>query len=196
MSLLDGLPLNHFGTIAADVPWAYKTRSEKGMGKSAEKHYATMHLHNIARLPVIRHAAPDCHLLFWVTGPFLAIGAHIPIMRSWGFDPTAIWGVWVKPTKESWNNGHLMLDDAVWKMGMGHTSRQNAEFVVIGRRGNPRRLSKSVRQIITAPLREHSRKPDQFFENAMKYGQGPYLELFGREQRKGWTVRGDESDKF
>lgn len=185
--------------IAADVPWAYKVRSEKGLGRSAEKHYATMHLHRIAQLPVEAHAATDAHLLFWVTGPFLAIGAHVPIMRSWGFEPTAIWGVWVKPTKSHYHQGHMFFDeniDRMWKMGMGHTSRQNAEFVVIGRKGNPRRLSKSVRQIITAPLREHSRKPDEFFRNAEEYAAGPRLELFGREQREGWTVRGNQSDLF
>jgi len=195
-SLLDGLPYHHFNLIAADVPWAYATRSDRGKGRSAENHYQTMGLAGIARLPVASFAHPDSHLLFWVTGPFLAIGAHVPIMRAWGFEPTAIWGVWIKPTKGSYENGHLMLDDTVWKMGMGHTSRQNAEFVVIGRRGSPRRLSKKVRQIITEPLREHSRKPEGFYRNAEAYAAGPRLELFGREQRENWIVRGDESTKF
>ena len=198
-TLLEGLPYNHFALIAADVPWKYKTRSEKGQGRSAERHYKTMHLAQIARLNVVAHAAKDSHLLFWVTGPFLAIGAHIPIMRAWGYEPTAIWGVWVKPTKAHYQQGHMFFDgniDRMWKMGMGHTSRQNAEFVVIGRRGNPRRLSKSVHQIITAPLREHSRKPDEFFAKAEQYAAGPRLELFGRQQRADWIVRGDEADLF
>jgi len=194
--MLDGLPYRHFNLIAADVPWKFQVRSDGGLGRSAEQHYKTMRLTNLARLDVGAIAAPDSHLLFWVTGPFLAIGAHVPIMRAWGFEPTAIWGVWIKPTKGNYENGHLMLDDTVWKMGMGHTSRQNAEFVVIGRRGSPRRLSKKVRQIITEPLREHSRKPEGFYRNAAAYAAGPRLELFGREQREGWIVRGDESTKF
>ena len=196
MTLLDGLPLQHFGLIAADVPWQYLTRSAKGQGKSAERHYRTMALDKILRLDVVSHAAKDAFLLFWVTGPHLAIGSHIPIMRSWGFEPTAIWGVWLKPTKKHWENGTLLLDDALWKMGMGHTSRQNAEFVVIGRRGHPKRQSRKVRQIIMEPLREHSRKPEKFFQNAEQFGAGPYLELFGRQQRENWIVRGDESAKF
>jgi N6-adenosine-specific RNA methylase IME4 len=155
-----------------------------------------MWLNDLARLPVVAVAAPDSHLLFWVTGPFLAVGAHVPIMKAWGFEPTAIWGVWIKPTKGHFENGHLMLDDTVWKMGMGFTSRQNAEFVVIGRRGSPKRLSKGVRQIITEPLREHSRKPEGFFKNAEAYAAAPRLELFGRQQREGWTVRGDQSTLF
>lgn len=195
-NLLEGLPFGHFAVIAADVPSKYVTRSDKGMGRSAERHYSTMTDSELLQLNVISHAAPDSFLFYWVTGPLLAVGAHIPIMKSWGFTPTAIWGVWIKPTKKHWENGTLLLDDALFKMGMGHTSRQNAEFVVIGRRGKPMRISKRVRQIMMEPLREHSRKPERFFENVEEFCAGPRLELFGRQQRIGWTVRGNESEKF
>lgn len=194
--MLEGLPYGHFRMIAADVPWQYETRTPEGQKRSGEMHYPTMPLEQIIRMNVIAHAAPDSFLLFWITGPRLARGDHIRIMRSWGFDPTAIWGVWIKPTKRHWENGTLLLDDALFKMGMGHTSRQNAEFVVIGRRGKPKRISKRVRQIMMEPLREHSRKPERFFENAEEFAEGPRLELFGRESRPGWTVRGNESTKF
>ena len=86
--------------------------------------------------------------------------------------------------------------DTFFKMGLGYTSRQNAEFVVLGRRGDPPRKSASVRQIMVEPAREHSRKPEKFYQNAETYAAGPRLELFGRQQRPGWTVRGNESDKF
>jgi N6-adenosine-specific RNA methylase IME4 len=195
-AMLDGLPDRHFNVIAADVPWKFVLRSANGTGRSAERHYATMTLADIVRLPVERHAADDCHLLFWVTGPFLAIGAHIPIMRSWGFEPKAIWGVWVKCTNDAWDKGFAPVDDTLFKMQMGHTSRQNAEFVILGRRGNPKRLSKAVRQVMMAPPREHSRKPEKFFANAQAYGAGPRLELFGRQARRGWIVRGDQHNKF
>jgi N6-adenosine-specific RNA methylase IME4 len=194
--MLEGLRHGHYACITADIPWKYKVRSTGGLGKSAERHYQTMDLWDVARMPVVQIAAADAFLFFWVTGPFLAIGGHIAIMRAWGFEPSAIWGVWLKPTKKHWENGTLLLDDALWKMGMGHTSRQNAEFVVIGRRGNPRRQSKAVRQIMMEPLREHSRKPEKFFENVERFSLGPRLELFGRQQREGWVVRGHEADKF
>src|SRR5882757_4564108 len=75
--LLEGLPYGHFAVIAADVPSKYITRSEKGMGRSAERHYPTMGHSELLRLDVISHAAPDAFLFYWVTGPLLAIGAHI-----------------------------------------------------------------------------------------------------------------------
>ena len=43
--------------------------------------------------------------------------------------------VWIKPTRKAFANGNLFLSEALFAMGMGHTTRQNAEFVVLGRRG-------------------------------------------------------------
>jgi len=56
--------------------------------------------------------------------------------------------------------------------------------------------AKDVREIILAPVREHSRKPDEFFHRVERYCDGPYLELFARERRPGWDAWGDEADKF
>jgi N6-adenosine-specific RNA methylase IME4 len=198
--LLRGLRRNYYPVIAADVPWDFVVWSKKNAGQPGDRapKYNTMSLAQIAALPVARYAAQDSRLLFWVTGPFLSKGAHIPIMRGWGFEPSAIFNVWLKPTQGAWDQGALFVDhEKLWKMGMGHTSRQNCEYVVEGRRGSPpKRLAMDIRQEIVEPIREHSRKPEKFYQNAERYAAGPYLELFGRQQRKGWTVRGDEANKF
>jgi N6-adenosine-specific RNA methylase IME4 len=145
---------------------------------------------------VLAHAAADAHLFFWVTGPFLAKGAHVRIMRAWGFEPVAVGFVWVKTNKSVGPQWMGYVDDAIWHMGLGHTTRQNAECCLLGRRGSPVRLSAAVRQIIVSPLREHSRKPEEVYRRIEKYCPGPRLELFGRQSRRGWTVRGNEADKF
>jgi N6-adenosine-specific RNA methylase IME4 len=49
---------------------------------------------------------------------------------------------------------------------------------------------------MVAPRREHSRKPDETHDRIAALVDGPYLELFGRQSRTGWTVWGNESDKF
>lgn len=197
MTLLSGLPYNHFAVAHADVPWSYKTYSDLGLDRSAEAHYDCMSLTDIARLPVISHTRRDSYLFFWVTGPFLATGAHIPIMRAWGYEPTAMAFVWLK-LNANWHPRWLTyIEDAMWFMGMGHTTRQNAEYVILGRRGDPpERLSKSIRQIIASPIREHSRKPDEVYRRIEQYAEGPYLDLFGRCSRPGWTVVGNEATKF
>lgn len=199
MKLLRGLPYNHFQLIGADVPWKYVGRGKNG-DRSVENHYGTMTLADIQRLDVVAHAAENCLLAFWVTGPFLAIGAHIPIMRAWGFEPTAMGLVWIKTSPKFHQRGTMSLvslnDPSITFMGLGHTTRQNAEYVVFGKRGHPQRLSKAVRQVILAPPREHSRKPEEFYQRMEAYCSGPRLDLFGRQQRDGWTVRGNEANKF
>ena len=94
--LLDGLPNNHFRCIHADIPWRFNNWSEAGAGRSPEQHYETMSLRDVLELPVRHYASRSCHLFFWVTGPMVVTGAHTEIMRSWGFEPTAMAFVWVK----------------------------------------------------------------------------------------------------
>lgn len=194
--LLRGLQHKHYACITADVPWKFIVRSPLGHGRSPEKHYDTMTLAEIAALPVADYAADDSFLLFWVTGPHLAIGSHLAIMRAWGFEPTGLWGVWIKPNNKRFKQGWMFFDDFAFFVGMGYTTRQNAEFVIVGKRGKPKRLSKSVRQVLASPRREHSRKPDEFFQRAEQFCAGPRLELFAREKREGWKCVGNEIDKF
>ena len=183
--------------MAIDVPWDHLTWSDKGRGRSAK--YDTMSLAEIEALPVGDYAAPDAFLFFWITGPFLAIGAHVPIMQRYGFKVSSIQHVWIKPTAKAFYQGHLfgfMDNPRAFKMGMGKTSRQNAEFVVLGRRGDPKRLSAGVRQEIVEPAREHSRKPELFYERVEAFCAGPRIDIFGRTRRAGWTVVGNEADRF
>jgi N6-adenosine-specific RNA methylase IME4 len=196
VSLFDGLPYQHFQCIHSDVPWTFESWSEAGEDRSAQAHYSCLPDHEIARLPVLKHAAADCHLFFWVTGPMLATGRHVRIMRGWGFEPTAMAFVWIK-LNPSWHPCWLTyIDDAITFLGMGHTTRQNAEYCLLGRRGSPVRLSRSVRQIVMAPLREHSRKPEEVYNRVESYCRGPRLDLFGRQSRQGWTVIGDQATMF
>lgn len=54
----------------------------------------------------------------------------------------------------------------------------------------------ACRQGIIAPRREHSRKPDGIHERIERLVAGPYLELFARQTRPGWTAWGNETTKF
>ena len=194
--LLHGLRYRHFACIHADVPSQFDTWTEAGEVRSANSHYECMADHEIAHLPVLAYAARDCHLFYWTTGPLLAVGRHLPIMRAWGFEPVAIAFVWIKTLKSIHPQWVGYIDDAIFHMGLGHTTRQNAECCVLGRKGSPERLSKGVRQVIVSPLREHSRKPDEVYDRIETYCRGPRLDLFGRCSRDGWTVRGNEATKF
>jgi N6-adenosine-specific RNA methylase IME4 len=49
---------------------------------------------------------------------------------------------------------------------------------------------------ITALRHKHSRKPDKMIPLIEDLFDCPYLELFGSTQRPGWTVCGNQTDKF
>jgi len=204
MSDLLSLPrAGEYAMIAADPPWHFRARTALQMSnwtsrRDVVKHYAVLGVDDIAALPVKDIAAPDAHLLLWITGPLFVEGKHLPIMKAWGFKPSSVAFTWVK-LKRSIDTRQLRLTatmESDLHVGLGLTTRKNAEFVVLGRRGNAKRLSKSVREIILSPVREHSRKPDEFYRRAMQYAAGPYLELFARQTRPGWDSWGNEVGKF
>lgn len=189
-----GLPFRKYKFVAADPNWNFKSNSIANPGRNARRHYECMSLGEIARLPVERHAADNALLALWITGPFLAVGAHIPIMRAWGFEPTAMGWVWIKLNPNASPEFFTLRD--IFKGG-GFTTRKNAEFVIFGKRGRSIRVDAGVSEIIISRRRRHSEKPEEFYKLAERYaGDVPRLELFGRRQRAGWTVRGLESHKF
>ena len=192
-SILRGLRHNHFRVIVADPPWLFKSNSKAKPGRNAMRHYECMTLSEIAALPVERYAADNAALFLWITGPLLALGAHLPVMKAWGFKPSGMAFNWIKLNPNAASLFFLRSDIAT---GGGFTTRKGSEFCLIGKRGRSVRIDAGVHEVIVEPRREHSRKPEQFYERVERYADGPRLDLFGRTQRKGWAVRGNESNKF
>lgn len=184
---------NDYRVIAADPPWQFKSNSAAKPGRNAMRHYDCMSLDAINALPVADIAAPDAILFLWITGPFMAIGAHLPLMKAWGFKPSGMGFVWIKLNPKAASLFILQSDLA---MGGGFTTRKNAEFCLIGKRGRSVRQSASVHEVIIDPRRQHSRKPDEFYTRAQEYSRGPYLEMFARESRPGWDTWGNQATKF
>jgi len=72
----------------------------------------------------------------------------------------------------------------------------NGRWVAISGRGY-KRQSQGVEQVIHAPLRAHSQKPDEIAERIERLvGDVPRIELFARTRRPGWSAWGNEVDKF
>lgn len=199
-SALSGLPPKHFGLIAADCPWRYRSRTALRAAnwssrRDVEKHYATMDVSEIGALPVAALAAPGgCHLFLWVTGPCLKWG--LDVMDAWGFQYSGIAFTWVKLRRAIAGDPPPTMTEADFHVGLGLTTRKNTELCLLGRRGSCRRWSSGVRELIIAPVREHSRKPDEAYRRMRSYAAGPYLELFAREEREGWTTHGNQVGRF
>ena len=170
-----------FAVIYADPAWPFATWTESGKGRSAETHYGTSALDEIAGLPVGALAADDCALLLWCTWPHIAIGSHVKVMEAWGFRPCTAAFNWVKTNAD----GSLFS-------GMGYFTRSNSEVCLLGIKGSPLRLAADVHQVVMAPVGEHSAKPEEVRARIERLLPGPYLELYGRKQVEGWCVWGNE----
>lgn len=187
--MFDNLPKNHFGAILADPPWSFQTWSEKGNDRAPD--YATMTIDDIATLPVADLAANNCVLFIWVVWPTLPEALNL--IEGWGFKYKTCGFAWLKAHA----NQVEMFDDLIpAQVGMGYWTRANSEVCLLATRGKPKRLNADVRQGIIAPRREHSRKPDGIHDRIERLVAGPYLELFARQQRPGWTTWGNETEKF
>lgn len=194
-----GLGLKAYKCILADPPWHFRARTALQTrnwtsSRDAEKHYPVLGIEDIKALPVRFLAADDCHLFLWTTGPCLE--QAFDVIRAWGFRYSAVAFTWVKLRKVLRAQPRLFYGESDLHTGLGLTTRKNAEFCLLGRRGNARRNAKDVREIILSPRREHSRKPEEARERIERYCDGPYVELFARDQRQGWDAWGNETAKF
>jgi N6-adenosine-specific RNA methylase IME4 len=192
---LPALPEGRFPLISIDPPWHFRSRapvSNPHVSRLPSRHYPTMDLKHIAALPIKQLATPDTFVFLWITGPLLALGIHNRLFKAWGVRPSSTAFVWIK----TWNDFDMdqlartpLLENDLC-FGTGYTTRQNAEFVMLGRIGSPSRARADIRQIIISNRREHSRKPDEFYRRVEHYAHGPRLDMFAGEERPGWTSFG------
>jgi N6-adenosine-specific RNA methylase IME4 len=182
--LVDDFPAGPFGCILADPPWAFKTYSGQRQTphrdhRGAGDHYGVSETSDLCLLPVGDVAAKDAALFMWV------VDSHLPdalsLAKAWGFEFKTCAFVWVKS-----RDGYDPVP------GMGYWTRKQTEQCWLFTRGKPKRLGKGVMQIIHCPRGAHSAKPDRQYERIEALVGGPYLEMFARSQRLGWTAWGNE----
>lgn len=187
-------PTGKYGAILADPPWRFRTWNKATAVRARDNpvpHYATMTVDDICALPVGDLAGDACALFLWASWPNLY--EALRVIEAWGFV--------YKSCAFSWTKAHagqldMFRDEMPALIGMGYWTRANNEPCLLATKGKPKRLSRAVRQAIIEPRRQHSRKPDVVRERIEQLVAGPYLELFGRQQRKNWVVWGDEATKF
>jgi N6-adenosine-specific RNA methylase IME4 len=175
-----------FQTVLADPPWRFINRT----GKVAPEHrrlsrYETMSTDEICELPVKSLTIEPAHLYLWVPNALLPDG--LKVMEAWGFEYKAN-VVWHKIRKDGGSDGR----------GVGFYFRNVTELLLFGVRGkNARTLAPARSQVnmIQSRKREHSRKPDEQYELIESCSTGPYLELFARGTRPGWTYWGNQADE-
>jgi len=187
LELSQHLGSQKFGTVLADPPWRFENRT----GKMAPEHkrlnrYGTLTLQEIMSLPVETHLAATAHMYLWVPNALLPDGLRV--LAAWGFTYKSNI-VWHKIRKDGGPDGR----------GVGFYFRNTTELLLFGTRGkNARTLppGRSQVNIICSRKREHSRKPDEQYALIESCSKGPYLELFARGTRPGWTTWGNQSEEY
>ena len=175
-----------YSTILADPPW----RFQNSTGKVAPEHkrlarYSTLSLQEILDIPVNSIAEDNSHLYLWVPNALLAEG--LETMRKWGFTyKTNI--IWYKIRKDGGPDGR----------GVGFYFRNVTEVILFGIKGSMRTLKPGRTQVnlLSTRKREHSRKPDELYDIIEACSPGPYLELFSRGKREGWSVWGNQVNDY
>lgn len=196
-----------YQVVLGDPDWLFDLRSEKGEGRSPQAHYdcsPTDEISAFLKALLEWSCAPDCAFVMWCTWPMLARGDCHQVMRAAGFEPKT-GGAWGKLTQA--------LEIA---MGGGYIYRSSSEPWLLGTRGAPKTRVKNAVNLILDPglagmvtpdeldgglilaeRREHSRKPATMYELIERQFPGTRkLEIFGRVERDGWDVWGDEVGKF
>lgn len=176
-----------YRTIVADPPWRYnQTRSTMkrgGRGASAEAHYPTMTMPELAALPIADLVEDQAHLYLWVTNPRLygdqksRVISPVDIAEAWGFQYVTLL-TWIKEGAP----------------GPGWYFRGYTEHVLFCTRGGLGIPAASrLPNYFSAPKGNHSVKPGLLYDLVERVSPGPYLELFARRNRLGWDTFGDQA---
>lgn len=170
-------PTGLYDVISIDPPWKYEqgeSNSYSEDGRRVANPYPEMSLDQIKalNLPV----KDDSVMWLWTTQKFL--NDSFSLLEEWGFEHKATM-VWDKE-----------------QMGMGHWLRMQCEFCLLAVKGNPVWSNTHVRDILREKRREHSRKPEEFYNIVNEICVGDKLDYFSREKREGWVNFGNDKELF
>jgi N6-adenosine-specific RNA methylase IME4 len=170
-------PVGEWAVIVADPPWPYEDTLDGSDQARGGLPYPPMTMDEICAMKI--PASRDCALWLWVTNSHLIDGSAARVLREWDFEPKALL-TWKKD-----------------RMGAGRYLRNITEHVILAVRGKPMIEGESQINFLEAKRREHSRKPDEFFDLVERVCPSlSRLEMFSREPRRAWTTSGAEAELF
>lgn len=161
-----------FQTIVIDPPWDWGDEGDVNQFGRAKPDYSTMPFDEIKNLPIDRIADENCHLYLWVTNRSLP--KAFALIDAWGFRYITCL-TWVKPS-----------------IGMGNYFRGSTEQILFAVKGSQPLKRHDVGTHFNAPRGDsHSSKPDEFYQLVESCSFAPFIDIFGRKERVGWSVWGE-----
>lgn len=223
--------MGKYQILYADPPWLYENWKFAKNG-AQRAHYDGLTIDELREMPIGELAAKQSILLLWVTGPKLMENAHTRVCKAWGFRAATILFTWVKtyrePANVEFSNAQEKRDFMAacgveagdpnfknvknaqvlpgnWSHGNGFYTAAGTEFLVLGVRGKALPRKKLCeKQILVAPRREHSSKPNDEVRRRVRHMFSPQgneydtyrkIELFARPPvPEGWIALGKEID--
>lgn len=169
-------PKNSYRTIVIDPPWDMQKIERDVTPNQVGFDYPTMSEEELESFHI--PADTNCHIYLWTTQKFLPMAFRL--LDRWGFKYIFTM-VWHKP-------------GGFQPFGL---PQYNCEFVLFGRKGNMDFLdTKQFFCAFNAPRREHSRKPDEFYQLVKRVSPEPRIDIFSREKREGFDQYGNETELF
>lgn len=163
-----------FQTIVIDPAWDYSEEGDNDAFGRGKPVYCSMSIEDIAALPIDKISDKNCHLYIWVTNRSLP--KSFQLMDKWGFRYVTCL-TWIKP-----------------HYGVGNYFRGQTEHILFGVKGQQPLKRHDVGTWFEAPRGErHSAKPDEFYSLVESCSYAPYIDIFGRREREGWSVWGENS---
>jgi N6-adenosine-specific RNA methylase IME4 len=179
-ALKPSLPEGKFETIVIDPPWDMEKIERDCRPNQVDFDYPTMAEEQLREFgaTIDQMAAEDCHLFMWTTQKFTPMAFRL--LDAWGFR-YVFHMVWHK------NGGPQPFG----------LPQYNHETVLYGRRGTPTfPVTTAFPTCFNAPRREHSRKPDEFYDIIRHVTDGPRIDVFNRGAIEGFASYGNETEKF
>lgn len=166
-----------FETAIIDPPWPYDRASSNTkltgyVSQDGNEQYPTLSIEEMKKLPV--GDVVGGYVFLWTVSPFLQEG--LDLLNAWGFTYVTSMA-WFK------NTG----------LGVGYWFRGSHELVLVAKRDGYKSVRTGEQSIFQTPRTRHSAKPDNVHRMVGKHFPGPYLEVFGRQGRDGWTVLGNQA---
>jgi len=173
---IQSLPSNKYQTIVIDPPWPVKKILRDERPNQAEFNYPTMSIQEITKFDISSLAHDNCHIYLWTTHKFLPL--CFDILIEWGFKYQCLL-TWIK---------NVGMTPFSWMY--------STEHCLFGRKGNLPLLQMGKRLDFNAKVREHSRKPEIFYELVKEVSPEPRIDIFSREKREGFDQYGNETERF
>ena len=177
------LPEGKYRTLVVDPPWKTEKILREVRPNQVEMDYLLLTAEEIRDFRDKKgKAIPDlfnlngCHVYLWTTHKHLPDA--LEILKAWGVKYQCVL-TWIK---------NVGMTPYSWMY--------STELVLFGRVGNLDLLKKGERLDFYGKVREHSRKPDEFYELVKKVSPAPRIDVFSREKREGFDQYGNEPNKF